>query len=504
MAMTAPFSGLCAMALAVALVAGCGGSDSTPPEAVRSGAVNDPPVPGATPFIASMPIHGEGLDTLAAVNVTIAPQPGSASRPVSVTYSIGYLSRHGDVQPGGAGITVPIIGLYAGATNQVSTELRFADGSSRSFSASVETPAWSDGVYDVPTVLQARAPGSALGFDFFYLKSSLGSPVIVDTDGHVRWVGANVPGSTAVNFVDGGFLIGSVSSPTVTRLELDGSADAPVSLDTTNVIEFHHDLENGKAWQLNSVVSLLAGVTQFETVQEFTPEGHVTAQWNLDQIFTDYMSANGDDPTLFVRPGVDWLHINTQIYDPRDDSLIVSSRENFVVKLGYSDGDIRWIFGDTSKYWYTFPSLRAKSLTLVGDGLVPIGQHSITIAPDGNLMLFNNGLPSLNQPEGEPAGAARSYSAVSSYVIDPAAMTATQAWAFEYGETLYSPICSSARATQDGSVLVDFATAENLTAAHIVGLDPSHRVVFDLRYPTSGCDTAWNSQPIALESLQLD
>ena len=43
---------------------------------------------------------------------------------------------------------------------------------------------------------------------------------------------------------------------------------------------------------------------------------------------------------------------------------MVSSRENFVMKLDYHTGNIIWILWDPSKYWYTFPSLRAKALTL--------------------------------------------------------------------------------------------------------------------------------------------
>ena len=94
--------------------------------------------------------------------------------------------------------------------------------------------------------------------------------------------------------------------------------------------------------------------------------------------------------------------------------------------LGYSTGMIIWILGDPTKYWNTFPSLRAKALTLAPGGLYPIGQHVLSITSDGLLMLFNDGLGSLNQPASEPAGQTRTYSAVSAYSIDQASMTATE------------------------------------------------------------------------------
>lgn len=107
-------------------------------------------------------------------------------------------------------------------------------------------------------------------------------------------------------------------------------------------------------------------------------------QWQLGAILGAYMESQGDDPSAFVRPGTDWFHNNAATYDPVDDSVIISSRENFVIKLDYSTGRIIWILGDPTKYWYTFPSLRAKALTLAPGGLYPIGQHAVSISSDGH------------------------------------------------------------------------------------------------------------------------
>jgi len=184
--------------------------------------------------------------------------------------------------------------------------------------------------------------------------------------------------------------------------------------------------------------------------------------------------------------------------------VIISSRENFVVKVDNQTGQIIWILGDPTKYWYTFPSLRAKALTLASGGLYPIGQHALSMTSDGHLMLFNDGLGSMNEPTGEPTGESRTYSAVSAYSIDTATMTARNVWNFNYGQSIYAPVCSSAYRAPAGSALIDYATADNLTQVRLVGLDSNHNVAFDFEYPTDGCDTAWNSVPIALESLAID
>ena len=227
--------------------------------------------------------------------------------------------------------------------------------------------------------------------------------------------------------------------------------------------------------------------------------------WDLGAIISNYMTSQGDDAAAFVRPGVDWFHLNSAIYDASDDSVIVSSRENFVIKLDYSTGAIEWILGDPTKYWYTFPSLRAKALTLAPGGLYPIGQHALSITPDGLLMLFNDGLGSSNEPAGEPAGQTRTYSAVSTYSIDPVAMTAQEARDYDAGQTLYSPVCSSAYESPDKSLLVDYAVADDETEAVLVGLDPNQNTVFEFEYAAAaaGCDTSWNARPFPLDNLQI-
>lgn len=494
-----------AVVLAAAVLTGCGGnSDSSQRLADSSQAEAATPVAGINPHIATVPIHGEHLDAVTSVNYSIAAQAGTVSKPVSVTMSRDYLSRYGYAGSDAQSLTVPVFGLYDGAENAVTVTLTFSDQSTLALPVSVTAAADVLDVYSTPQVQQARAPGSTLGFDFLYIKgiTDVGL-IILDTDGRVRWHGPTPNWNSAPStFLNGEFVVGRGGSAYITRIGLDGSVIFTTHPEGS---VFQHDLENGKAGVIDNVDVMINGVSYPEAIaEEIMPDGTILKTWDLGVILSDFMSANGDDPALFVRPPVDWFHMNTAIYVPEDESIIVSSRENFLVKLDYETGAIRWIFGDPEKYWYTFPSLRSKSLALAEGGHVPIGQHAVTITPDGKLMIFNNGEPSLNQPEGTPAGASRPYSEVSAYTIDEASMTATQAWSFDYGQAILSRFCSSARQTADGSVLVDYATAESITAAYLVGLDPQHNVVFDYRYPSTACNIAWNSQPFPFDALTLD
>jgi hypothetical protein len=175
-----------------------------------------------------------------------------------------------------------------------------------------------------------------------------------------------------------------------------------------------------------------------------------------------------------------------------------------VVRLDYQSGHIRWLLGDPNKYWYVgYPSLRALALNLAS-GKMPVGQHALSIAPDGNLMLFNNGTASANNPPGTPAGVNPGFSAVSKYTIDEAGRTATEVWTYEHNRDIWSDICSSAYQVSQGSYLINYSSAYGRTRAKLLGLDASGNVAFDYEYPNQVCDTSFNAVIIDFASLVLN
>ncbi len=464
---------------------------------------------GATPFITQVELTGSGLQNLSHLAYSILPKANAASAPVVVHYSIAALQRKGAViDSTTATMKIPVFGLYAGYANHVTFRFDYENGSRRFLNAVITTDPYTDptGLYDQPNILKRRTPGTALDFDFFVVKSALGSPVVLDTDGEIRWVGPSVGVSQSTIIQKDGFLVGDTAAPILHQIGFDGSHSQGTLPDDT-ITGFHHNIDPGKRGVLAEVNAAANGVASVETILvELAPDGNILQKWDLAAIIGDYMRSQGDDPSSFVRPGADWFHMNASTYDPSDDSIIVSSRENFLIKLDYGTGNIRWIFGDPKKYWHTFASLRAKALTLQGAGWSPIGQHGISITTDGLLMMFDDGLGSRNQPPGAPAGDNLSFSRVTAYAIDEAGMSATQRWEFDYTSDIYSSICSSAYEPGNGrqSLLVDYAAANEITQARLVGLNPAHDVVFDFEYPTTGCNTAWNAIPIGFNNLVIE
>ena len=162
-----------------------------------------------------------------------------------------------------------------------------------------------------------------------------------------------------------------------------------------DVENFHHNIDPGKTGAL-----LEADTTTYyeSVVMEVDFSGKLLKTWNLADIISAAMRAGGDDPSQFVfqrtpQSNNDWFHNNAVTYNRADDSVIVSSRENFVIAIDYETGAIKWILGDPTKKWYQFPSLRQFALRLAPGSLAPIGQHGLSITYDEALLLHDNGNP---------------------------------------------------------------------------------------------------------------
>ena len=492
----------CALALAVAAPA----SQAARPRTVRSSHVAGvvSVTAGVTPFIAYVAYVPQSTKAVDHVDVTINPRTGATAGPVHIRFSIAALRARGGVGGGGQ-LTVPVYGLYAGLRNQVKLVTSFADGSSESLPVGVKAAAYTDPnkTYDRPNVLQARDATRALGYDFIYIKSGLGTAVVIDVDGQIRWVATGIPSAFSSAFMpDNRFIIGAQRSADISTQDLDGTVVKSGVLSST-VLSFSHNIDFGRDAFLTDTDDRINGKKNIEsTITEMTPTGNVLRVWDFAKIFTDWMAARGDDPTQFVLPGLNWMHINSSFYDPRDNSLTVSSREQFVVNLDYDTAEIRWILGDPGKQWHTFASLRARAITLPDGDFYPIGQHSISLADDGKLMLFNNGTRSDVVASGAPRGAGRTFTVVSKYTIDPVTMTGKEIWRYDHAPEVKTDYCGSARDGGAGTTLVDYAALGKLgNRMRLLGLDANAQTVFEYEYPNVSCGTGWHARPFPFDNL---
>ena len=210
-------------------------------------------------------------------------------------------------------------------------------------------------------VLQDRTNSTDLSYDYIFISNGgcgPHAPVILDTDGELRWVNpTSILGALAASSLFINNAIYETDGPTLNRVDLDGASSVLRDFSSRGVVNFHHNIDPGKTGML-----LEADTTSYteSVIMEVDFSGNLLKTWNFADIISAAMRAGGDDPSQFVYPApTDWFHNNAATYNRADDSLIVSSRENFVICVDYNTSAIKWILGDPAKKWYQFPSLQA-------------------------------------------------------------------------------------------------------------------------------------------------
>jgi arylsulfate sulfotransferase len=459
-------------------------------------------MPGVTPFISKLTLAVSNTSVLKSIQFTVIRKPGSVTRPLSGTYANSYLVDRGFENQQTGEVVLPVYGLYDGYNNTVTLTYRFMDGSSKQANTTIPTATFNDPCgYKDPTFLQHRS-STGLSYDYIMVKGrcSVFSPAILDTDGALRWVGTAGQSSFVATFFDNAVYL--AANRKLYRNDLDGTVTMLGDYSNIGVTFLYHNIDRGKV----GIILDADTTTHLESTNiEVDASGRVLKTWDMAHIISAAMIAGGDDPSQFVyTTPTDWFHENGVAYNRADDSLVVSSRENFLICLDYNTSAIKWILGDPTKKWHQFPSLRKFEITLAPGSLPPIGQHAPSITFDQGVMVFDNGQNSLFQ---NPPGAQRVYATPRKYSLDLAGKVATEVWNFPMNQSVHCPFCSSVYEDAPHSYLIDYAFVNGGTPlptfAQLLGLNAAAERVFYYQYPTVSCDTAYNSIPLHLENTKF-
>ena len=194
--------------------------------------------------------------------------------------------------------------------------------------------------------------------------------------------------------------------------------------------------------------------------------------------------------------GWDTEHSNAVIEDPRDNSLIISMRnQNAVIKFSRTTGQIKWILGPHNNWG---PAWQPLLLKPVGTPFAwQYGQHAPVLTPDDTLLLYDNG--NLRASPGEDTVSDnQNYSRAVEYHIDEDKMEVSQVWSYgstTAGDWFYTGFEGNAEPEpKTRNVLINFPAVSyengalsnpfgpNVYSARFreVTREPVPRVVFDL------------------------
>jgi arylsulfate sulfotransferase len=190
----------------------------------------------------------------------------------------------------------------------------------------------------------------------------------------------------------------------------------------------------------------------------------------------------------------DWFHVNSIDRDARDNTLIISGRNQGVVKVD-ANNQLKWILAphrawgkagpegkgpETAPFLLTAVDAQGKPLPAnVQAGLAgtedfewSTGQHAAKVLPNGHLLLFDNGL--MRNFQQQPT-----YSRAVEYAIDEEKGTIRQVWQYgkERGLDMYSAITSEVDVLEKtGNRLI---TAGNVRQS----ASPPHGKLIEITYP---------------------
>lgn len=230
------------------------------------------------------------------------------------------------------------------------------------------------------------------------------------------------------------------------------------------------------------------------TIQKIDSNGQVVFSWNSQGLEAETLN-----PLLWpmntTDQRIDYAHINAveEIGDGTHD-LLVSFRHlsaiyriATVARTGVAPGDVIWRLGG-----------RHSDFTFVDDpDYGPCAQHSASMLPNGDVLLFDNGSGALGQSAAacvdhtDPLGPgiARLHTRIAEYHLDTAAHTATLVWS--YAPVISDPdprspfafFAGSARRLGNGDTLINWADERAMLATEI---GPDSTLLWEVRTPDTG------------------
>ena len=123
----------------------------------------------------------------------------------------------------------------------------------------------------------------------------------------------------------------------------------------------------------------------------------------------------------------DWEHGNALVYNPDDDSFIISLRhQDVLAKVSLATSDLIWLLGTPANWKEPWSD---KLLQPVGEVEWSYHQHGPSFTGSGSIVMFDNGVPRVSPYETQPA-VEDLYSRAVEYAVDETAMEVSQPWSY--------------------------------------------------------------------------
>ncbi len=363
-------------------------------------------------------------------------------------------------------LEIPIVGLYPSMENKVVVTLTYDNGTvTDTLTINTEPlPAYFPDV-EVNAINRSKMEKGLHLCDFHYAKNGTydSRPFIFDDEGQVRWyLNLDFFGDIIwpiQRLQDGALLVGGTNF--IYEFDMLGKILRKNTLDPQYRI--HHDIVELPNGELLMAVRkenafIISEGKQIPSFNDFIihynrETNTVKKEWDLAKS----LDVNRTD--LLHLTASDWLHMNGLAFNPKDSTILVSGKNQALVKIDWND-NLKWIMaphknwgksGRDGKGLDTKPFLLTaidkegnpyNNSVQMGDVSAsdfdyPWGQHAPAILPNGNIILFDNG-------NTRNFKMTQNYSRAVEYKVNEQNKTVSQVWQFgkERGNQFFSMLIS--------------------------------------------------------------
>jgi hypothetical protein len=368
----------------------------------------------------------------------------------------------------------PLLGFKPGRTNQITVTVR--DHQGEEFTTPLPTVFVTGQLpSDFPKIQLWKSDPEKMspGYTLFRiqnqnsLKAYLG---IVDSAGEVVWYSGISTTSDARQLPNGNLFIPLTTN--FVEVNMLGNTVRSWNVPAGLNINLHDGVptDHGTILYINDASRMLTNFPTSNTVSN-APTQTTSVLYNriVEISATDGSLLNLWSPIDFLDPrrltyltfdsrvGLGWdiEHANALIEDPRDNSIIVSMRNQNLVFKFTRDGQLKWLLGPTNNWGTNFQQYL---FTPVGTPFEwQYGQHAPSITPQGTLLLYDDG-NNRAMPFDPSLANTNNYSRAVEYDLNEQTMEITHVW--DYGKTnddrLYTDRVGNADCLPNGNVLINF------------------------------------------------
>jgi arylsulfate sulfotransferase len=363
-------------------------------------------------------------------------------------------------------LDIPVVGLYPNRTNEVVVTLKF-EGGEVTDTVMITTDKLPEYIprVEINKLDRSKMEAGMHLCDIHYAKNGTydSRPMIFDDRGVVRWyLDLGFFGDIIwpiQRLSDGALLVAGRNE--IHEYDMLGQLLKKSAIDKKYRI--HHDIVEMPDGKLLMAVLKKGSYIQIEgerieSLNDFIllynrEKSTVEKEWDLAK----HLDVSREIINPLTRS--DWIHMNGLAYDPFDNSIIVSGKNQGLVKISWED-ELQWIMSpkkdwglsgrndngfDTNPFLLT--AINSEGMPYdkkVQDGHespadfdFPWGQHAPEVLPNGNVILFDNGymrnfIPKVN------------YSRAVEYKVNNENLTVQQKWQYgkERGKEFFSLLIS--------------------------------------------------------------